>query len=85
MLVNIARNMLHSTNSKTQGPGKHVHSYIYIYIYIYKWHACPGSYKEGSRRGGMREEGVGRSAEGWEERGGRMDDSREGRGWRREQ
>ncbi len=21
---------------------------LYIYIYIYKWHACPGSYTEGS-------------------------------------
>ena len=83
MLVNIARNMLHSTNSKTQGPGKHEHSYIYIYIHIYtyiyiiyiciiyKWHACPGSYNEDP---GEEEEG-----------GGRMDDRREGRGWKREQ
>ena len=58
---------------------------IYIYICIYRWHACPGSYNEGSRRAGMIEEGPGRSAERWEEGGGRMDDRREERGWRREQ
>ena len=38
MLVNIARNMLHSSHPKTQGPGKHVHLYIYIYINIHEYY-----------------------------------------------